>query len=1308
MLSTEEQNIINISEISSNLGEHKYNLYQQFFIIGIEPKLMFNINKIELKNLPKPYLTPKIISKYPVSDLYYLNVPDYIVASHCFPHGLFNEIIDYNELNYELKIKSQKSFVFSLENQYPEEKSSSLKTKRVYYSCLLFYENVENYHECLINKKNLYKSNFKDIDLFSEPKSKGLLIPKIICLSSFKPFFEQSIIILESLKKYVDNFLYNKITKDNFNIYPIEKIIEGLIFSLPALPRSNFILKLNKGTFEAGYINKNENNNSTINNSINEDFYKTQSNSSSSSLRTIEISYNNFYNNNSKNNINSLNNEIIFYESPFNKPPKNVINYSILMRYFRIKEIFEIIKFILLEEPILFFCDDLHILTFIIEGLVSLIYPFEYQYPIISVLPEENYSFISIFKHFIFGINHKYTDDIFQKTGISLDEKKYIIIIKIEKRFEKIINTDEEDKMKNSVITSILSDNDRAFLKIEQNKMDNFENIKEDINNEKEDPHEKRKITLPMHYFEKCSKRLERNTLDKIKEVSSWIRIKKVLTLEEKENIFNNEIRKTFIYFFSCILLRYQSFCIKYNKKITVIDENNTNINKSNELLDMALITNVNYNSTDEKDFDYFYERENILEEKYLLNKLTINDLFNCTDFIEHNDTPKLDRPFYRQLFQTQTFFNFIKKKIFPNSIQDKLDILYFDNKVNEKLSRGTRKIKTDTKFLYQDIKKLSGTIKIDTLKEIPNKKIIEFFENNSNCNRAINYFQIINKGNIKINNNKINRDSNWENETMDTGNCIISLPKVFEDTEDDYSSNFNFTRKTIKSIKEIEEKEEKENNDENKNKLTFSYYVFPKLLNDNLFLKEEEFLSEDYNNENSLLNGNNIYNLKNCNSLYNQFENEINIFLNKPIIQRNYKIYDYNLTSKWKYKHKFDEAINKLWLLYLAKTFHSITFSKKRYYFEEIIMFLNDNNNLVEQDTILLLFNAINKYGDRSMNQELFMLLQNKTYINFLCLREKTKSQNNFTKYIRNNINNNNNNLESTNNSTQNLGELSRTATLESLRSCDIINKKINKKLFNFIIYSYCINDINEKNNINTDAKDEILINSNKENKEGNLNINENNLCGEKLSFTIKDLFYNENNKKYIEIKCPKCQKIQNVTITCFYNDENDNKYQINFNLLSPLELLKQPWFMNFNKLDTLFISQEHPEEYLSAIFYFYEQGLPCNFLIPKGLSEQDLKEEETAKYNNLETFDYDLISEAYRNKKKFVSLYSPNLTKRELNYSDRINNFDLKKFVKQSPGKSPSPKKSCFNKKKNIGQKLKTTELHKKKIVTFSVIKK
>ena len=90
-------------------------------------------------------------------------------------------------------------------------------------------------------------------------------------------------------------------------------------------------------------------------------------------------------------------------------------------------------------------------------------------------------------------------------------------------------------------------------------------------------------------------------------------------------------------------------------------------------------------------------------------------------------------------------------------------------------------------------------------------------------------------------------------------------------------------------------------------------------------------------------------------------------------------KRYDYNLNAKWKYKYKYEECISKLWLLYLAKTFHCIAFSKKRYYFEEIVMFLNDKQNKVDQYTIILLFNAINKYGDRYMNQELFMFLYKK-----------------------------------------------------------------------------------------------------------------------------------------------------------------------------------------------------------------------------------------------------------------------------------------------------------------------------------------
>ena len=1259
MLTIEKQQNKNIKKFNSNLSEHKYNLYQQFFIIGIEPKLIFRINNIDyLKSFQEPYIFPKVISKYPPDDLYYLNIPDNIIASHCFPKGILNLIIDSNEANYDKMIKYQTNFVFSLENQYPQEKNSPLKIKKVYYSCFLFYENIQNYHQCYECKKDLLKKNIKEVyNSFPETIKKGLLIPKVICLSSFRPFFEQSKIILESLKKYVDNYLYNRKNKDNnFNIYPIEKIIEGLIFSLPALPRTSFIIRLDRETFKTNFIENNKDNKDNINNNINKVNAK---------------------------NINDNKNEIIFYETSFNKQPKNIINYSILMKYFRIKEVFEIIKFILLEEPILFFCEDLHILTYIIEGLISLIYPFEYQYPIISILPEENFSFISIYKHFIFGINYKYSEDIFQKKGISLDDKKYIIIVKLEKRFENILNSDEEDKLKYSVITSILSDTSKPLVKIEQDKIDDFE--KDNINNnlETENFHEKRKLTLPMHYFEKCTKRLEKNTLEKFKEYSNKYKGKKPLSLEEKENIFNNEIRKTFIYFFSCILLRYQSFCVKFEKNIEVLikQEDNSNSNCNNILLDATMITNAKLeNSGGSKDFDFFLERSPELEEKYLLNKLEINDIFNSKNFIEENDTPKLDRPFYKQFFETKLFFEFIKKKIFPNSIDDKLDILYFDYKVNEKLSRGTRKLKIETKFFSEDLENLSGEIFINSFKKKPSQNFIEFLNNEKNCKNAINYFQI-----IIIENNS-------ESDTKDNGE-LFTLYKIGDDPDsniDDSSSGLNVTEK-ISNLNNNEDIDENE-------KIQFSYFVFPKLLNDGSFFKEN-ILLEEFEKEKDLLTSKNSFTINNCNCLYNQFQKEAQIFIDNPIIQKNYKLYDYNLNSKWKYKYKYEESINKLWILYLSKTFHSISFSKRRYYFEEILKFLNDKSNRIDQDTILLFFNEINKYGDKNMNQELFMFLNKKSYTNFLCLREKASSENNFIKYMNNNSKNKvSKSKDNGNNAPENLIQ-------KIALEFNDIKQKENKKTFDFYIYEYC--SPNLKENIDIDLKEENLINLDLDYEQKQNNDYEDNSCGEQLIFNIKDLFQYEYNKKYIELKCPKCHKIQNVTITCFYTDDNDNKYQLNFNLVSPLALQKEPWFKNYNKLYPLVISEEYPEEYLSALFYFYEQGLPANFLIPKGKVKQDLKKVMTGTYNNIDPIEeIYLSSRVFCHKKSVSFLNSPHFRRKNININERVNIFKMKKEGKENEGtKSPSPKKSSIMKKSKFSQNFKYTDFKlNNKNVTFS----
>ena len=84
--------------------------------------------------------------------------------------------------------------------------------------------------------------------------NKMYLIPKVICISSFNSFIQQSKLLLHYIKKYVDNNNYNKLSDNNNSNasedkLPLEKIIEGLIYNLPGLPRANFVMKINKNNF---------------------------------------------------------------------------------------------------------------------------------------------------------------------------------------------------------------------------------------------------------------------------------------------------------------------------------------------------------------------------------------------------------------------------------------------------------------------------------------------------------------------------------------------------------------------------------------------------------------------------------------------------------------------------------------------------------------------------------------------------------------------------------------------------------------------------------------------------------------------------------------------------------------------------------------------------------------------------------------------------------------------------------------------------------------------------------------------------
>ena len=1030
LIESADSTFLQINDIDNKnehyVSSHKFNLFQQFFIIGLDPKVLYNINDIEILSLPNQILEPKIISKYPNTPLPYLCIPDVVIASHCFPNGFKNTIIENNQKE---QIKEE-YFIFSIENQGYEDKESSLRTKRVYYTCYLFYENIEDYRTCINLRKNIKNKVLES--------NGGLFIPKVICFSSFFPFYQQTTIILKNLKQYIDKFSYNNCFVNNENaeknLIPIEKIIEGLIFNIPSLPRAKYTIRIPNDTFcipnkEVRPIKKKVNNKN-----VNQ-----------------EIVYNK---------------EVIFKMAPVNQLPLPIIDYSQLMYYLQIDDIFEIIKWIILEVPIIFFCDNIKVLTYTIEGLIALIYPFEYTYPIISILPEYNYSLISILKHFIFGINYKYTKDIFTQKGINIQSHNTLIVVKIEKKYDEI---NIKEKLNTSPIIILKSDKNRPVLKLDQLYSYYNENNQQEIKKIEQGHAKKQKITLPLHNKEKFKKKFIDNVESKIKDICNKQK-KRKLNKEEYNTIISTELCENIFNFFVSSLLHYQEFCFKLIKKK----------NKNLKVLDKNSIYNI-------------YEKDDIIEQKYNENKIEINDIFNVNEYI--NTIPQLDKYFYSIFLTTKLFYNFMMKKIFPVSVQDKMDVLFFDEKINEKLARDSGNKKFVSLFLKNEFNNLKENIILTSFRKPITQDYTEFLSTQGNQFRALNYFQYI----AKVDKKDVKEDDNMDDELND---------------------------------------------------VSFNYFVFPKLLNDDVFYKEEFTLEKFWAEERS------IFTSSNSNCIFNHFEKECQNMLNIPDVVQKYNDYNYSLNMVSTFNVKMKDYIQLLWLQYFAKTFHYTLLSERKIQFDTMMTILK-TLQIVDPNTNNILFWTINKYGDRNMNQDLFINLKNKTYTTYLALREKSLIQNNFIRYKDN---------------------------------VEMTEEEKNEKLNN---------------------KSLMLF-------EDNANC-ENQLCNEQYNVQEKFLF-NESisrNDNFVKFKCEKCKSEQYIWIKSVYDNGLGKGININFRLISPLALLKRKWFQDQLDLDLNYITKEHLEPYMSAMFYFYLQGIFCGFMIPPRKKNIQYKIEQNSVYN-------------------------------------------------------------------------------------------
>lgn len=225
---------------------------------------------------------------------------------------------------------------------------------------------------------------------------------------------------------------------------------------------------------------------------------------------------------------NFLKRPLIFEKSPINRIPLSLIDFEIIFQYFNVNAFLSIFKCLLLEIPLIFFCKNKDHLTNIIEGLVALMYPLKYLYPVIALLPSNYYSMIQSMTCFIAGINVEYNEALFLEGKIELGNKNVVIVQLNESRKVKFAITVKTPRAKEPLL--YLTHKKLAHVFPEEL----FEST-----------------DLPLHYKEK--------TLNRIKKYFLNIKEKDVM---QSKSVFNYDIQKLIVYFVISIVLDYHNFLI--------------------------------------------------------------------------------------------------------------------------------------------------------------------------------------------------------------------------------------------------------------------------------------------------------------------------------------------------------------------------------------------------------------------------------------------------------------------------------------------------------------------------------------------------------------------------------------------------------------------------------------------------------------------------------------------------------------------------------------------------------------------------
>ena len=509
----------------------KNNLIQNFYIIGVNhEEILSYIESSQALDLSKKFI-PKMISKFPQDFNNYNTISDQNVIEHCFPNNIsIKKGEKYEKYSYHFELELENNIFKYL------EKNKCLYNK-IHFTCLKFYEPIKAYidlknyidQEKKVDSKNI--NNQKIIE-----KYEFYYVPKIICFASLMPFPVEHYKILRNIYTYYE---CQNIKSNNEISYPIEKLIEQIIMSLPIPVTNDYDISL---TFDIKSFNKNI-------------FPHQKIVFSSYELRDyyLDKSY-------------DLDIREIFI---FNKE-ETIVN---------------ILKNIILENSILIFSEYKQYLSKIIESFLNIISPFKYVYPCVTILPQAYYGLINSQDKFIFGINQKFSENFFSDNEISIN--KNILIVNLTKNNKSVIKINTEELLFKEEELNFLSLSCNPDKHDENESSDNL--YQNDIFN----------IDLPIKYKKKLIMKLK-NYLDNVR--SNWRKkiyetryIFKCTILNIFHKFFINILSGYTKYLLKCPYHNYFGYSIRhkykgkneylaYIKEIFDYDEFLLNIPKENHL----------------------------------------------------------------------------------------------------------------------------------------------------------------------------------------------------------------------------------------------------------------------------------------------------------------------------------------------------------------------------------------------------------------------------------------------------------------------------------------------------------------------------------------------------------------------------------------------------------------------------------------------------------------------------------------------------------------------------------------------------